>query len=129
MNIVLAGSMAFVEKMQLLKEQFEKNGSVVTLPQDGGDMSPTAIRGYNDTALKRIVDADALVVVNETKHDVSGYVGANTLVEIGMAFALHKPVYVLNDYDRTQPNAVELAGLVDGIVGEDIEKWLKEAMK
>lgn len=127
MNIVLAGSMAFAEKMQSLKEQFENAGSVVALPQDGGDMSPAAIRGYNNAALKRITDADVLIVVNESKHNISGYVGANTLVEIGMAFALHKPVYLLNQYDHSQPNAVELAGLVDGIVGENIEKWLKEA--
>ena len=129
MRIVLAGSMAFARKMDEVRHVFEQSGVQVTYPHDGGDLSPEAIRRYNNEARARIEEADILLVVNERKHDIEGYVGANTLVEIGMAYALHTPIYVLNQYDTAQPNATELAGLIDGIVGDDITTWLKEAMK
>lgn len=129
MIVVLAGSMAFADKMDEVRGVLEGLGAQVTYPHDGGDVSPAAIRRYNDEALERIRQADVLLVVNERKHDIDGYIGANTLVEIGMAYALLTPVYLLNSYDEAQPNATELAGLIDGIVGDDIEAWLKDASK
>ena len=129
MIIVLAGSMAFADKMEEIRQILETNGAEVTYPHDGSDLTPEAVRRYNDEARARIEQADSLLVVNERKHDIEGYVGANTLVEIGMAYALHTPIYVLNPYDTIQSNATELAGLIDGVVGEDVERWLKEVMK
>lgn len=129
MIIVLAGSMAFADKMAEVRRTLEMQNIQVTYPHDGGDVSPAAIRRYNDDARTRIEQADVLVVVNERKHDVDGYVGANTLVEIGMAYALRTPIYLLNQYDATQPNAIELAGLIDGIVDKDIAAWLKEVTR
>lgn len=129
MIIVLAGSMAFADKMDEVRRTLEQNGVQVTYPNDGGDLSPAAIRRYNEEARIRIEQADVLLVVNERKHGIDGYVGANTLVEIGMAYAFNAPIYMLNQYDAAQPNATELAGLIDGIVGDDITLWLKEATK
>ncbi len=128
MNIVLAGSMIFFEKMQLIKQQLEANGAIVTMPSVGNNPSPRAIRGFNHDAVERLKNGDVLLAVNEEKRGVKGYVGSNTLIEIGMAFALGKQVHLLNDYDKSQACADELDALVDGIVGKDIEKWLKEAV-
>lgn len=129
MKIVLAGSMAFFETMQLLSAKLESLGHSVKLPSLEDDLSPVAIRRYNENAVVRIAWADTLVVVNEKKHSVDGYVGANTLVEIGMAYALKKPIYLLNQYDHTQPNAIELAGLTEGIIGANMNEWLDSLKK
>lgn len=129
MTIVLAGSMLFLEKMKSLKQSFELHGIGVTLPCDGKDDSAKAIRGYNEAALERLQNAEVLLVVNEEKRGISGYIGSNTLIEIGMAFALHKPIYLLHEYDIAQDCADELAALVDGVVGDDSETWLREVMK
>lgn len=126
MNVVLAGSMSFASKMNEVKTQLEGADNVATMPIDGGDLTPDAIRGYNDAALERIRNADFLIVINEKKHDIEGYVGANTLVEIGMAYALNTPIYLLNKYDTEQANAVELAGLIDGIIDKDVTDWLED---
>ncbi len=128
MKIILAGSMISFEKMKLIKQRLEANGVVVAMPTGAGDSSPQVVRGFNHDALERLKSGDRLLVVNEEKQGVKGYVGSNTLIEIGMAFALGKPVYLLNDYDKTQDCTDELDALVDGIVGGDILKWLKEAV-
>lgn len=128
MNIVLAGSMSFIDKMQTLKQQLEDMGCSVTLPVDEEGADALTLRQYNEAALERLKAADILLIVNEDNKGVVGRVGSNTLIEIGMAFALKKPVYLLNDYDVSQDCASELAGLIDGVVGNDIEEWL-EAMK
>lgn len=126
MKIVLAGSMAFINRMQNIRDKLDDYGAIVTLPDDSDGLSTQSIRVYNDAARARIEDADILLVVNDRKHDIDGYVGTNTLIEIGMAYALQTPIYLLNAYDNNQPSAVELAGLIDGIVGEDIEQWLEK---
>lgn len=128
-TIALAGSMAFMARMAEVRDILATQGAIVTHPHDGADLSPQAIRRYNDEARARIEQADALLVVNERKHDIDGYVGANTLVEIGMAYALHTPIYLLNQYDKMQSNAIELAGLIDGVVSGDLTAWLEDVAK
>lgn len=128
MNVVLAGSMLFIGKMQSLKQQLEDLGCAVTLPIDEDGANNLTLRQYNEAALERLKAADVLLVVNEDSKGIMGRVGSNTLIEIGMAFALKKPIYLLNNYDASQDCASELAGLTNGIVGSDSKKWL-EAMK
>ena len=39
--------------------------------------------------------ADAILVTNYDKNDVPGYIGGNTLMEMGVAFFLRKPIFLL----------------------------------
>ena len=45
---------------------------------------------------KLIEASDAVLIVNAEKKGVSGYIGANTFLEIGFAHVLDKKIYLLN---------------------------------
>jgi len=46
---------------------------------------------------KKVVNGDAVLVVNLRKHEVDGYIGGNTLMEMALAFHLKKPIFILNE--------------------------------
>lgn len=60
--------------------------------------------------LERIKRSDAILVVNETAKGIENYIGANSFLEMGIAFALEKPILLLNSVPE-QPNRDELLGL------------------
>jgi len=60
--------------------------------------------------LERIKKSDAILVVNETAKGIENYIGANSFLEMGIAFALEKPILLLNSIPQ-QPNRDELLGL------------------
>ena len=45
---------------------------------------------------EKVAWADAILVSNHDKNGVPGYIEANTLLEMGLAFHLGKPIYLLN---------------------------------
>ncbi len=120
MNITLCGSIAFIDEMEAVRKELETLGHGVQIPpleiaDDTGKMisvkeyyamrkaaaddhgwiwkrKAEAIRNHFD----KVVWADAILVCNYDKNGVSGYVGANTLLEMGLAFHLKKPIYLLN---------------------------------
>lgn len=119
MKITICGSIAFIDEMDALRKELESAGHEVKLPPlevaDGsGKMIPVkeyyAIRksaADDETwvwekkaeAMRNHFDkvswADAVLICNHDKNGVSGYVGANTLLEMGLAFHLKKPIYLL----------------------------------
>jgi nucleoside 2-deoxyribosyltransferase len=66
---------------------------------------------------KKIESADAVLVVNPAHHGIDGYIGGNTFLEMGIAFYLGKPIYVLHgiphmDYELelAAMHPIDLAG-------------------
>jgi len=49
------------------------------------------IRGYFD----KIKNSDAVLVANVTRKNIEGYIGGNSFLEIGFAYVLKKPIYLL----------------------------------
>lgn len=120
MTVTLCGSIAFYELMQRIQQQLEAQGWHVLLPPahvPGEDGRLISVEEYyrirkaagdeaawvwerKRMAMKahfgKIEQSDAILVVNETKNDVVGYVGANTLLEIGLAMHLDLPIYFLH---------------------------------
>ena len=50
------------------------------------------IKWYHDA----IVSSDAVLVLNYDKNSIANYIGANTLMEMGLAFHLRKKIFLLN---------------------------------
>lgn len=120
MKITLCGSIAFFDQMLEVQKRFENLGHEVKLPpteiEDGqGKMIPVAeyyeIRKAArddeiwvwDRKAKAIMNhfnkvawADVVLVLNYDKKGVAGYVGGNTLMEMGIAFYLGKKIFLLN---------------------------------
>ena len=120
MKITICGSIAFIEEMKDAKNKLEKIGHEVKMPplevpDEKGNMIPVIeywrIRKVADANAAWVWDrkeeairnhfekiewADAILVLNYSKKDVPNYIGANTLIEMGIAFHRRKPIFLLN---------------------------------
>lgn len=70
----------------------------------------------------KIASSDAILVVNDEKRGVKGYIGANVLMEMGLAFYLNKPIFVLNDVHEDMPVYEEVKAMNCIILEEDLSK-------
>lgn len=119
MKITICGSIAFFEEMLVAKAQLETSGHEVKMPpthvaDENGSLIPIAeyyrLRKADHPAdwiwerkceamkwhFEKIMWADAVLVLNHEKKGIPGYVGANTLIEMGLAMHLDKPIYLLH---------------------------------
>jgi hypothetical protein len=109
-QITICGSMQFSQQMRQLQQELEKLGWVVLTPDLSE--SSTAYQTLPDheksKAKKKLINrhfekikkSDAILVANYDKKGVSGYIGSNTLMEIAVAHAFHKKIYVLHQLEN-----------------------------
>ncbi len=121
MKITICGSVAFQDEVLSVKEKLEKLGHEVKIwpsKLKGEKGQPISVTKYYkirkiaaddekwvwdrkaEAVLKhfdKIAWSDAILVANYDKNDVKGYIGGNTLMEIGIAFFLKKKIYLLNE--------------------------------
>ena|SRR3989344_4775416 len=99
MKLRIVGSMTFFEEFVNAKKELEKKGYQVFLPEKDPMPEPIPIEQKLD-AMRKFNDdldwADALLVMNFSKGEKVNHIGANTLMEIGMAFNRKKKVYLLH---------------------------------
>ena len=60
---------------------------------------------------KKVLECDAILVLNHEKNGVEGYIGGNGLMEMALAFHYRKPIYVLNPVFDTSPFYEEILGM------------------
>ena len=145
MKITLCGSVAFYDEMLSVKERLEKMGHEIKLPphevrDDSGKMIP--VREYYqkrkeaDESEKWVWDrkeqamrvhfdkmnwSDAVLILNYDKNDIKGYIGGNTLMEIGIALFLGKRIYLLNPIPEMSYKE-EILGAKPIILNGDLSK-------
>ena len=148
MKITLCGSIAFYDQMQKVKIDLEKMSNEVKLPPievpgENGEM--ISVKEYYEkrkTAgadekwvwqrkgeaitnhFGKIVWADAILVLNYDKKDIKGYVGGNTLMEIGVAFFLKKKIYFMNPIPSLSYTE-EILGMNPVVLNGDLSKIQK----
>ncbi|MNH75263.1 NTPase [compost metagenome] len=59
-------------------------------------ISDTSKRQYIDEHFAKIDASDAVLVINEPKNGIDGYIGGNTLLEIGRAYAQGLEIFLLH---------------------------------
>ena len=146
MKITICGSIAFINEMVEAKEKLEKMGHEVAIPPvaapgPDGHMIPASEYYNHKKALmsdkdawiwqnhsQRITDhfqkvewSDAILVLNHNKNGIEGYVGANTLMEMGLAFYLKKPIFLLNKIPQMSYTE-EIFGMKPVVIGGKLEK-------
>ena len=151
MKIVICGSVAFINEMVLVSHELEKLGyEVKMLPKTalGEHGQPIPILEYyrykkaaldnpehwiwkrhNEpirTHFDKITWGDAILVLNYEKNGVPGYVGPNTLMEMGVAFYLRKPIFLLYQIPEL-PHSEEIMGMKPIILKGDLN-LIKEAV-
>jgi nucleoside 2-deoxyribosyltransferase len=125
MKITICGSIAFLEEMKTAQEELEKLGHEVLVPESlvqGNDSAFWAdmktrpeeyLKHKNERMMQhfeKVASSDAVLVVNEEKHNIPNYIGPNTLLEIGVASYLGKKIYILNNVPD-QPLKEELQAM------------------
>ena len=141
MKITICGSIAFYTEMESARDELIKQGHEVKIPelaldapvefgggkkvyfgqyieQNGGidafppehkvwDMKEGAINDH----YAKIDWCDGILVINQDKRGISGYIGGNTLIEIGVAFYLKKKIYILNSVSSELSYKQEIMGM------------------
>lgn len=131
MNITICGSMQFESKMTEFKRELEERRHTVFKPNSveghaygvGEDLDENAKlkRGFIDEHFAKIDKSEAILVVNEAKKGVDGYIGGNTLVEIGYAYSQGLDIFLLNPVpDMSYTN--EINGMHPVVLDGDIDK-------
>ena len=145
MKITLCGSIAFIDDMVKIGKELEGLGHEVKMPpleleDDKGNMIPIIeyyrirkaaednddwVWDAKEKAIRLHFDkvewADAILVLNIDKNGIDHYIGANTFLEIGLAFHLSKPIYLLNPIPE-QDNREELLGMKPIVIDNDLTK-------
>lgn len=111
MKIVICGSMTASKEMVETEKKLKELGHEIVLPEftheyaamDTIDKMHTEsarnkveydlIRGY----FEKIKNSDAVLVANVEKKEIRGYIGGNSFLEMGFAFILNKPIYLLHE--------------------------------
>jgi len=120
MKITICGSAAFYDEMLAVKEKLEQMGHKVKLPPheiEDGDGNTLPIKEYyrkrklanedekwiRDRKTEAITRhfakinwSDVILLLNYDKNNIKGYIGGNSLIEMGVAFFLKKRIYLLN---------------------------------
>ena len=106
--VVICGSMTFYGAMLEIRDELDKSGvrTMIPAPENhlintqNNDQFEEFKRKVSFSHMRRVRHRQTfgILVVNLDKHSVCNYVGPNTFVEIGMAAAFGKKIYLLGGY-------------------------------
>lgn len=115
-NIVLSGSTKFKDAIEKIKYKLEKNNNIIL------DYSREDDRNYLEVLNKffeSINNTDVLLVINNEKNGINGYIGASTFCEINHAvlnnimYNKNIDIYLLNNIDSKISCYNELKFFID----------------
>jgi len=152
MKITICGSIGFYAEMESVRDQLIKLDHEVKIPElvlevpkefgsgkkvyfgqfvqeNGGiDAFPVGHKiwdlkeGAINDHFEKIVWSEAVLIVNMEKRGILGYVGGNTLIEVGVAFYLKKKIYILNPVSSELSYKQEILGMKPAILNGDLTK-------
>jgi len=150
MKITICGSIGFYKEMEDTRDNLISMGHEVKIPElvteapaefggdkkvyfgkyieDNGGMDAFPpdhkIWGLKEGAIRdhyeKIDWCDAVLIINCEKRGIEGYVGCNTLIEIGVAFYLHKKIFILNQISSELSYKQEIYGMRSVIINGDL---------
>ncbi len=145
MKITICGSIAFYDQMQEIASKLKLLGHQVDLPPievEGETGEMISVKEYYQirknakadekwvwdkkgkairSHFNKIEWADFVLITNYTKNDIENYIGANTFLEMGLAFYLKKKVFLLNNIPEISFKE-EILGMKPIIINNDLSK-------
>jgi len=136
-KIFLAASMNFYEELVKIESNLKTKGFEVEIPVSAklmkakNDFVVDHFKGTTTSVQKgvyikenfnNISLSDAILVINNEKNGIKGYIGPNVLMEIGLAFHLNKNIYIWNQYPENAPYKDELLALSVKVINQDLEQ-------
>lgn len=142
MIITLCGSTNFYSEMDKIQSQLEDMGHIVNHPKHTSSQFDSSLTGLhtdpkhkNDMSkeariikhklitshLLAIKNSDAILVVNLEKNGSDNYIGGNTFLEMGFAFAFGKKIYIWNELPMTSTYIDEITGMLPVVLHSKFE--------
>ena len=139
--ITICSSASFYKEVLDIESQLKKQGFTIKIPNTAIKMKKSGNFNVSDyktwyknkadykkktklmeNHFKKVLAADAILVVNNEKHGIAGYVGGNVLMEMTLAYHYKKPIFLLNDITSTLAIEEEIRGLNPMIIEGDLKK-------
>jgi len=141
MKITICASLDFSQEIGEVTEKLKNMGHEVLLPataakvlsgkvdledikkakEDGGIVEQAIKNDVIMTHYKKIVESDAILVLNYAKKDTVGYIGGSVFMEMGFAYVNNKKIYVWDELPNSS-FADELKTMQPIILNKDIIK-------
>lgn len=116
-HLLICGSMQFYTEMQNCQKYLKSKGIEAIIPKDEGSLPETMSdedfrlfkKRVSSAYLRKIRDREtaAVLVYNAPKKGIENYIGANTFVELAMAFAWNRSIYLMNDIYKPYEDELE----------------------
>jgi len=142
MKIVICNSVVFWKEALDVKDYFEKQGHEVKTHPMIVEIEGKKIHAkeyytmrkstWNEEIENRkyelmkkhfnlIKNCDRIVVLNLDKNGIKNYIGGNTFLEMGVAFAFEKDIYLTNPIPEDLPYTEEIKGMKPNVMNLDIK--------
>lgn len=134
MKIIICGSISAANEIIKAKQELEKMGHEVEIPEGVKNKKLQRIKGKHQEKAEvkirydlirnyyeKMKLYDAVLVVNPEKNNTPGYIGGNTLIEMGFAHVLKKKLYCLHSVPEL-PYTSEIVAMRPIVLKEDLSK-------
>lgn len=140
-TITLCSSVSFYKDLLEIEKQLKKLGFKVKSPKTAGIMAKNKNFNVSDyktwftnkddykkkTALmnehfKKIINSDVILVINNEKNGIKGYIGGNVLMEMTVAHINKKPIFLWNNISSDLSIEEEVRGLNPVIINRELSK-------
>lgn len=141
MEIVICGSISHYNEMAEVKNRLEELGHIVLIPDSAerlfkgevslGSLDKNKLNSSDDARklkknfilkhMEKIKNADAVLIVNMEKKGIDNYIGGNTFLEMGFAFAFEKKIFLYNPIPQL-PYEDEISGMLPIVIERDLIK-------
>ena len=140
-TITICASVAFYKQVLDIEKELKKLGFKVIVPITAKRMEkennfdaekwktwyidPTQFhikKKLMEDHFKKVIKADAILIVNLTKSKINGYIGGNVLMEMTVAHLYKKPIYIYDIIVKELPIYEEVMGLNPTFINKDLSK-------
>ena len=138
-TITICASAYFYKNVVEIEEELKKLGFLVKIPdvarkmQQSSDFDVSKVRTWLTNPedykiktklmkdhFKKVLAADAILVVNNEKNGIKGYIGGNGLMEMTLAFHYKKPIFIYEPISNELTVAEEVYGLNPIFINKDL---------
>ena len=72
-----------------------------------------------------IQNSDKVLILNYDKHGIPGYIGGNSFLEMGFAYILRKPIYLLNPIPKMPYYETEIIAMKPVVLNGELEGMME----
>jgi hypothetical protein len=100
----------------------ENNYEFMAYAEEFDDNNPLVKKDLIDAHFSKIAASDGVLIVNQEKHGLAGYIGPNVLMELTVGYWLKKPLFLLHQPDKKLPAYGEIMALQPIVLDGDLKK-------